>query len=88
MQKPGDQLQAVQQLTKIGNAHFLDLGSDAQFSDRVPHGRLLVRECCVGLSKELHDYLMGPGHIFIVVGSPVKFSPNKELGSCLSTYAL
>ncbi len=88
MQKLWDQLQAVQQLTKTGIAHFLDLGSDAQFSDRVPHGRLLVRECYVGLSKELHDYLMGPGHIFIVVGSPGKFSPNKALGSCLSTYAL
>lgn len=80
MQKLWDQLQAVQQLTKIGNAHFLELGSVAQISDEVP-SRLLVRECYVGLSNKLHDYLMGPGHIFIVVGSPGNFSLNKEFKS-------
>jgi len=66
------ELAAVEQLSKVGSAHFLQLANGACFplEGNAVRGRLLVRQCYEELSQILQGYIAAGGHTFIIAGSP------------------
>ena len=72
MQLFWSQLCAVKQLSEVGSAKLLQLGSGACFplegSDI--RGRLYVRQCYVDLAELLEQHLAQGGRSLIITGTP------------------